>query len=144
MARDYHNSIQDKGRPDDYGRMMVTEMTLEQCKVRLSEGEYKEMDKDLRAEDLEEALRLSNNGKAPGVDGIPYEFYKMLESLFRQSKKTDHEMFDILGFLTKFYEDIEKYGIVESSCFNAGWMCPIFIKGDKAIISNYRPGAASK
>ncbi|KAJ7909671.1 hypothetical protein B0H13DRAFT_2661357 [Mycena leptocephala] len=31
MARDYHNSIQDKDLPDDYGRIMATEITLEKC-----------------------------------------------------------------------------------------------------------------
>jgi hypothetical protein len=67
--------------------MMATEMTLEQCKVRLSEGEYKEMDKELRAEDLEKALRLSNNGKAPGVDGIPMNSTKFWRSSFDRANK---------------------------------------------------------
>jgi hypothetical protein len=46
----------------------VTEITLEKCNVRLSESEFKEMDKTLDAEDVGDALRLSNNGKAPGMD----------------------------------------------------------------------------
>jgi hypothetical protein len=47
MARDYHNSIQHRDLPDEYGRMMATEITVEKCNVRLSENEFKEMDKDL-------------------------------------------------------------------------------------------------
>jgi hypothetical protein len=76
MARDYHDSVQRKDLPDEYGRIMATEITLEQCQVRLSKTEFENMDKELRYEDIGEALKLSNNGKAPGMDGLPYEFYK--------------------------------------------------------------------
>ncbi|KAJ6631813.1 hypothetical protein B0H10DRAFT_2206230 [Mycena sp. CBHHK59/15] len=86
------------------------------------------MDKDLTAEDVGYALKLSNNGKAPGVDGIPYEFYKILDIIYRQSKGTDEKMFDVLSFLTKLYDDIEKYGIIKSTHFNTQWLCPLFKK----------------
>jgi hypothetical protein len=39
----------------------------------------------------------------------------------------------------KVYEDIEKYGIAEDSHFNIGRLCPTFKKGDRSLISNYRP-----
>jgi hypothetical protein len=64
-------STQHKDTPDEYARMMAIEITLEKCNVRLSEPEFNDMDKDLTIEDIEEALRLSHNGKAPGLDGIP-------------------------------------------------------------------------
>jgi hypothetical protein len=139
MARNYHNSIQEKDLPDEYGRIMATEITLEKCNVHLSENEFKEMDKALNAQDVGEALRLSNNGKAPGMDGIPYEFYKILDILFKQSSMTKNDSFDVVGFLTKLYEDIERFGMIKDCKFNMGWMCPIFKKGDKSLISNYRP-----
>jgi hypothetical protein len=44
-----------------------------------------------------------------------------------------------LGFLTKLYADIETHGVAEKAKFNAGWLCPVFKKGDKSLISNYRP-----
>jgi hypothetical protein len=37
------------------------------------------------------------------------------------------------------YHDIEKHGIVDGTHFHAGWLCPIFKKGDKSLISNYQP-----
>jgi hypothetical protein len=58
------------------------------------------MDKELTTEDISDTLKLSNNGKAPGLDGIPYEFYKMLDIIFQHRKGTDHKMFDVLAFLT--------------------------------------------
>jgi hypothetical protein len=82
-------------------------------------SEFNEMDKRL-TEDVGCALKFSNNGKAPGVDGILYEFYKILDILHRQSKGTDHKMFDVIGFLTMLYEDIEKHAIVKGSNFNIG------------------------
>ncbi|KAJ6500264.1 hypothetical protein DFH09DRAFT_843264, partial [Mycena vulgaris] len=81
---------------------------LEKCNVRLSENEFNEMDKGMTAEDIGYALNLSNNGRAPGIDGIPYEFKKILDILFQQSKDTDHQLFEILGFLTKLNDDIEQ------------------------------------
>jgi hypothetical protein len=37
MARNYHNSIQERDGPDEYARMMATEIALEKCNIRLSE-----------------------------------------------------------------------------------------------------------
>jgi hypothetical protein len=64
---------------------MATEITLEKCKVHWSEGEFNDMEKDLTNDELGDAIKLSNNGKAPGMDGIPYEFHKILDILFQQN-----------------------------------------------------------
>jgi hypothetical protein len=40
MARDYHESTQHKDTPDEYARMMATEITLEKCNIHLSEPEF--------------------------------------------------------------------------------------------------------
>ncbi|KAJ7923225.1 hypothetical protein B0H13DRAFT_2316755 [Mycena leptocephala] len=97
------------------------------------------MDEELTTEDLAEALRLSNHGKAPGMDGIPYEFYKLLNIIFKQSKGSDKEAFDVLSFLKELYQDIETHGIVSGTHFHIGWLASLFKKGDRALISNYRP-----
>jgi hypothetical protein len=68
-----------------------------------------------KIEDIKESLRLSDNGKAPGLDRIPYELYKLLDILYRQSRKTKSETFNIRAFLTKLYADIERYGIIQGS-----------------------------
>jgi hypothetical protein len=60
MARDYYDSIQTKDCPDEYSRMMATNITLEKCSVQLSKMEFDEIDKDLTTGDISEALRLGS------------------------------------------------------------------------------------
>lgn len=118
---------------------MATESIMDKCNAHLSEGEFNELEKALTNEEVGAALRLSNNATAPGVDGIPFEFYKLLDILFRQGKAISLNLFDVLGFLTREYTDIEDHGMSDNCKFNAGWLCPIFKKGDRSLISNYRP-----
>ncbi|KAJ7726728.1 hypothetical protein B0H14DRAFT_2167858, partial [Mycena olivaceomarginata] len=90
---------------------------LEKCNIHLSEKEFNDMDMIITSDEIGEALRLLNNGKAPGVDGIPYEFYKLLDILFQLSKNPNQEMFNVLGFLTELYKDVESYGVVPGTHF---------------------------
>jgi hypothetical protein len=41
--------------------------------------------------------------------------------------------------LTRLYTDVEEHGITKKTKFNVGWLCPVFKKGDKSHICNYRP-----
>ncbi|KAJ7113495.1 hypothetical protein C8R44DRAFT_741090 [Mycena epipterygia] len=50
--------VQRNDLSDEYGRIMATEITLEKCNVRLSQNEFKEMDKEMSAEDIQSALKL--------------------------------------------------------------------------------------
>jgi hypothetical protein len=87
MARDYHETIQEKDLPDEYGRILATELVLEKCNVHISEDEYRQLDNDLTESDIREALKLSKTGRSPGLDGLPYEFFRMLDIKFQQNKK---------------------------------------------------------
>ncbi|KAJ6451990.1 Endonuclease/exonuclease/phosphatase, partial [Mycena vitilis] len=103
MARNYHDSVQraDVSDGDEYGRILCTEEVLTQCDAKLSKDEYSEMDKDLTEEDIRNALKLSSNGKVPGVNGIRYEFFKLMDIEYRKSKDKPGGAFNILGFLAK-------------------------------------------
>jgi hypothetical protein len=94
------------------------------------------MEQHLLAFEVRNALKLSNNGSAPGTDGLPYEFYKWLEI---ECKNEGEDAWDIMEFLELLYEDIETYGMAPNTDFNTGWMCPIYKKGDRAQVANYRP-----
>ena len=44
-----------------------------------------------------------------------------------------------MKLLTMVYKDIEIYGVDKNSQFTEGWMCPIYKKGKRELIENYRP-----
>jgi hypothetical protein len=118
---------------------MCTEEVLEKCDAHLSQNEYNEMNKDLTEEDIWNALKLSNNGKAPGIDGIQYEFFKAMDIEYQKYKDKPGGAFNILGFLADLYHNIEQFGLSDGCNLNMGWPCPVFKKGDTGLISNYRP-----
>jgi hypothetical protein len=57
MARDYHDSNQERDHLDEYGRSMAAEIVLEKCNVNLSENDFNGMNKSL-ATTLESANAL--------------------------------------------------------------------------------------
>jgi hypothetical protein len=86
-------------------------------KVHWIRYSFLQMDKELTAEDIQEALKFpKKNGKAPGLDGIPYEFFRMLE--FHQTKGTSQVTFDIMSFFARLYTHIETNGITRGTNFN--------------------------
>jgi hypothetical protein len=136
IARNYHDSVQQKDMPDAYAKLLATSIVLEQCDAHLKREQHDLLNQKLLALELKIALRISKNGSAPGIDGLLYEFYKWLEIEFRNDP--DNTL-DILDFLEALFTDIETYGIVPGTDFNTGWMCPIYKKGDRAQVANYRP-----
>ena len=75
---------------------------------------------DLTEEDVRSALKLSNNDRAPGVNGIRYEFFKILDIEYKKFKDKPGA-FNIMGFLADLYRDIEQFGIADG-CNFSHWM----------------------
>ena len=59
-------------------------------KHKVSEVDKKEMDKEITIEEVRLAISQMKKGKAPGIDGIPADFYKMF---YCRLKFLLHEMF---------------------------------------------------
>ncbi len=87
------------------------------------------------------ALRLTKNGSAPGLDGIPYELWKSLRARFvEDSRFPQRQCFDPMRLLKAAFEDIRVHGVCPTTAFAHGWMAPIYKeKGEKTRIVNYRP-----
>ena len=52
--------------------------------------------------------------------------------------KNNKPTFNIIKTLTRVYNDIEEYGVVSTTNFAEGWMCPLYKKKDRRDIANYR------
>jgi hypothetical protein len=87
----------------------------------------------------EEALHLSKNSSATGIDGCPYELWKIVKKRHENTTGEGNPSFNIVKVLTSILWDIQQNGVDENTQFALGWMCPIYKKEDRTEISNYRP-----
>ena len=141
LARNYHDEIQKEGEPDNQNeqRQEALEETLETIKTKVPETMKTDLKRHITRGEIQEALRKANKGKAAGVDGIPYEFWDKLNKIHDMRRRTDKPSLDCLDMLHQAYLDIEENGVSERTGFADGWMCPIYKKGDRREIANYRP-----
>jgi uncharacterized protein (DUF433 family) len=71
IARNYHNKIQKDRRetaPDI--RDHTIEVVLSRTARKTNDDQVRDLSKKLTREDVQEALKLSANGKAPGLNGF--------------------------------------------------------------------------
>jgi hypothetical protein len=60
----------------DDERNAALDNVLNSIKIKLSPSDRSELENNLTKANIEEVLHLLPNGKAPGIDGIPYELWK--------------------------------------------------------------------
>ena len=131
LARNYHeNTLRDQCIKD----------ALAAIKTVVSTEQYTLLDKLITEDEVEEAHQRSQNLKSPGMDGFTYELWKHIHKLYKSNKgvENEQEIFNIAKLLTECFNDIQMHGIVESTDFSLGWMCPIYKKNDRNEIANYR------
>jgi hypothetical protein len=141
MARNYHSKIQNDRRemaPDI--RHHTIEVVLSRTARKANNDQVIDLSKKLMREDVQEALKLSANGKAPGLNGFTYEFWKILDDRYRTAVRLEKEGFDIIKVLLLVFNDIETNGMVAGTNFSESWMCPLCKKKkNRADIANHRP-----
>lgn len=79
------------------------------------------------------------NKKVTKLDGISYELYKsLMEQQDEAVKKGNSDKTtNIIGVLTKVFNDIIQFRVVLIMNFTMGWICPIYKKKDQRDITNY-------
>lgn len=144
LARDYHEDLQ-KDKPEDnragIDRNIAIDIALNAVEVKVSDIQAEELGEDLTWDECDIALRFSKSGSAPGLDGLPYDLWKVLHARFiEDSRHDDRTPFDIITLLLKVFWDVQINGVSETAGFADGWMCPIYKeKGELTKIANYRP-----
>lgn len=138
--RDYHEKLQwDNIESDEIEREQTIKNALEIITARISEFDYENLAAKLSTSNIQDALKLSAMGKAPGINGITYEVWKYLNNKYIEDRDLGKPSFNVIEVMTKVFNDIETHGLVKDSNFSKSWMCPLYKKNDRADIANYRP-----
>jgi hypothetical protein len=88
---------------------------------------------------IEQAIHLSKNMSALGMDSCPYELWKKLKEANNEAERKNKQGFNVIEALTEVFNDIQKHSINPHTNFSLGWMCPVYKKKDPTDISNYCP-----
>lgn len=136
LARDYHDSVQRTDSPGFSNDAQRTAMqsVLADIPSQLDGADSELLASEVSKDDIKRALKLTQTGRAAGLDGIPYEFW----SAFARGDSSEGA-YNSLEHLAIVFSDIDSFGLSPDSPFASGWMCPLYKKGDRREISNYRP-----
>ena len=149
IARNHHSQLQSEP-PMNEGRRMAIDNILVGVNRKLDEKEKKNISKEISYVEVKGALTKAPNGKAPGPDGIPNEFWKTelkwREKMKKEKKAKQGEMGNenskvrpcVAALMTKVLKDIEDFGAFDGK-FAEARMGLLYKKKDRRDIQNYRP-----
>lgn len=135
IAAKYHAALQ-QAPEHTTEKIKATKRLLKPVKAMELSPEHKEtLATYIKYEEVRQTIKKLPNGKAPGIDGLTYEFWKS----FPEPREEDiSRLPSVSGILTAVFNDIEEYGL-ENEEFNAGVMSLMYKKKDNRKIENYRP-----
>jgi Reverse transcriptase (RNA-dependent DNA polymerase) len=142
LARNYHHNLLQAGLdtpPDERETVIAEVLASVRPEDTLPDADSTSMGSKLSEQDVLEALKSSKNGTSTGINGLPYGLWKTLHDKYETDAKTNSPTFNIVKALTKVYNDIEEHGVVPTTNFAEGWMCPLYKKKDKRQIVNHGP-----
>ncbi|KAJ7601506.1 hypothetical protein DFH06DRAFT_933078, partial [Mycena polygramma] len=119
MACKYHETIQsERTRTPPRVRNEKIETVLGRTARKTTEDQNRLLKTRLTLEDVRDALRKSANYKAPGLDSITYEVWKILNQRYESLKAEGKPAFDVLAAMHRVYNDIEKCGMAKGTGFS--------------------------
>ncbi len=143
MARRHHMNVQrdDAGAKPADARNTDIETALNSLDAVVSVEQAAKLGSEITYEECAMSLRLSKNGTAPGLDGMPFEVWKALHARhIEDSRFPDRPDFDVVKLLAAALEDIRIHGVCARTHFAQGWIAPIYKeKGERSRVVNYRP-----
>lgn len=136
IASNYHREIQRADIPENEpNRPTQIDKVLQNLESPLPRNDKIHMSHYIKEHEIIKAIKALPNGKAAGLDGIPYELWKKLA----ECHKKDTKALDICRVMQVLFNDIERHGTDTFQEFTDGWMCPLYKKNDRTLIENYRP-----
>ncbi len=143
MARTHHMSVQrddESIKPAEVRELDIVE-ALESLDAKVTPHQALELGSKISYEESILSLRFAKNGTSPGLDGIPFELWKILHARHvEDSRFPDRTDFDVVRLLTAAFEDMRSYGVEADTTFANGWIAPIYKeKGERSRVVNYRP-----
>ncbi len=143
MARRHHMNIQkdDATVKPPEERELDIGIALDSIETEVTMDQANGLGEEITYDEVEQSLRLSKSGAAPGLDGTPFELWKTLHARFIEDKRfPDRTSFDVVRLLKEAFEDIRTFGVCSRTGFAHGWIAPIYKeKGERTRVVNYRP-----
>ncbi|KAE9392448.1 hypothetical protein BT96DRAFT_773665, partial [Gymnopus androsaceus JB14] len=122
MLGNYHSTIQLDHVPlDEVERARAIESVLNRVTVRITKADKQSLNTKLTDDNVKDALRLSTNNKAPGLNGICYEIWKTINGRFENARAHEKRAFNIISTLRRVFNDIEENGIAPDTSFSESW-----------------------
>ena len=142
IAAKYHEDLQSLDcNPQAPPNRQRLNAILYPIKAKLSPRNKATLAEPITEDEIRYAISKTPNDKAPGPDGIPIEFWKLLADQHAASKddQPHSRKCDIVWILTQVFLDIEENGMDHIAGLNEGCISPIYKKKDPENIANYRP-----
>jgi predicted protein tyrosine phosphatase len=135
IATEYHEDLQKK-LMQGINNETATNKISKRIKASPTDSEKETIGQKISEADIKEAIKLSKNSKAPGLDGMPYELYKLLQPKENKTKE-QKESYHINKVLEIVFNDIEENDTYNER-FTEGLMCLLYKKKDRREIENYQ------
>jgi hypothetical protein len=120
LARNYHNHLLQAGLntpPDERENIILEVLTKVLPEATLPNIESASISNRLSEQEVLEALKLSKNGTSTGVNGLPYELWKVLNDRYEIEGKAEKPTFNIIKVFMRVFNNIEEYGVVPTTNF---------------------------
>ncbi|TBU26613.1 Endonuclease/exonuclease/phosphatase [Dichomitus squalens] len=141
MARKHHDQVQEDEtstkHPDERERDISR--VLDSLEKKVSAEDASEIGAEVQFKECVEALWAAESGTAPGLDGIQQEVWKTLLERYIDDEKKERPSFNVIKLLKVAFIDIQANGVCPQTGFADGWMAPLYKKGEKSRVVNYRP-----
>ena len=141
VAKTHYDSLQNDPDLANMNHEDATREALRPMTKALTSRQKGSLAGKIVTEEIEEAIVEAPMWKAPGLDGIPAEVWKLYLKWERHEEETgvDGPRVRLTETLRRVFNDVEEWGVDPTTQFTEGWICPIYKKKDRREIGNYRP-----